>query len=616
MEVNMITKKKILDLLKQNSIDNLFYSDYQEIIKISKQKITNSDILSYLSTKATNELDKKESLSINLFSKILFSIAIIVKSSINYHIPLTNSTIKEINQMLVQYQEQVTAKTIIPNAIIEHETSDLKAIIWKYYSEILQEKDTASAEKESFKEELTSAKELIEEYEMKLNDLKQAQHKLEKELKKSKITSENLENAKVNFQKTISTLTEELTTKKMEINDLLLQNQQQDLKIAELSLIVTSLKEQFLNLKTLNDQLTKKLEETEQNLGVYQMKETKSQQDEMIRTTILQELYNHPVSISQLINRLSQLKCTLTSQEVYNHLNALKLQGINISGPVFDTIPPTYKISSTPSHVPIPFYLPISSSELDVLVISDIHKANQDFIPEIDMSYNYATKNGIQYIINLGDTIDYLKYNPKRKATLEDYQQIEQLIVNYAEQIPQNTGVYQLLLGGNHEMFLLHYGIDALNRLEQYHPDLINLGYSYTNIVLGKTITNNNVLGLHHPTYRLEEEIGEWGNGFSKVKNYLFDAYLNQAIKRENVYCDLIGHLHRSKLDLLNSYCQVASLTKDRVQNGALHVKIYRNKTHDIECIIFIPLIVMGKELIKVTEVPYEAPCQKVKRLY
>lgn len=197
---------------------------------------------------------------------------------------------------------------------------------------------------------------------------------------------------------------------------------------------------------------------------------------------------------------------------------------------------------------------------------------------------------------------------------IEDLQIVEQWIQELSDCIPQNTGIYLLNVGGNHDKNFLATGIDPLSKLQQYRPDFINLGYNHVHIILGNQLKTDNCLALHHPVHRINETIGQNLSENSNVKNYLLNYYRcnqNNSITRDKVYCDFLAHLHRSKLDICNSYCQVPSYTRDRVANGAWHLKIYFDSQKNINYIIFIPLIIMENQLKQVSEIPY----QKIKEI-
>ena len=75
---------------------------------------------------------------------------------------------------------------------------------------------------------------------------------------------------------------------------------------------------------------------------------------------------------------------------------------------------------------------------------------------------------------------------------------------------------------------------------------------------------------------------------------------------KNKTYFNMIGHLHRSKIDFNNNCCLVPSYNKDRIKNGAWHLKLSFNNDHEIENINFIPLIIEADQLIPTSKINYQ----------
>lgn len=551
---------------------------------------------------------------------MIFSMILIIRYSEEDNIQINKTTIKKVNQAILKYKEVSPKINIESNQIINQYIEELKEKLEKDYLEVF-EKEEQSEETKELMEELETTKALIINYEKKIADIEKNYQKIEKILKHSRTTSKNLENIRQNLQITVTTLkqeiislNQELKKYQSEIKELLQNNQKKEQAITFLSNLNESLELEIKTVNAKNVELNQKLEDLSQKLSLYETKNAIQSQTRRIREIIITELYNQPSSIEDLIKVVNREGYSVTPQIINEHLNALKNR-VNMEGPLFETIPPIYKLNTNPLITPNPIYLPSMAlnKEVDVLLISDLHKDfYKDLLVPMDIAYNYSSANNISYIFNLGDNFNTKYFNNNNNNRLEELKRIEQWIKEFSDCIPQNTGIYLLNLGGNHDRFFLKAGIDPLSKLQEYRPDFINLGYDHVNIVLGDKLKTNNCLALHHPSKRIEETIGESLTENSRIKDYFSGYYhslQNNLITRDMIYCDILAHLHRSKLDVLNSYCQVPSYTRDRVANGAWHLKIYFNSQKNIECITFIPLVIMNNQLKPVSEIQY----QKVK---
>ena len=605
MELNIAVKKKILDVLKKYSIDDLYYSDFDEIRKESHQKINNNDILNYLIEKSNAELENKEELSNNRFSKLIRSMTIIIQCSKEAKITIENKTIQDIDKMITKYKETLQRTNLEVDEVTNQNVEDLETELVENYLEVLEEvEEEPNEELEKIIEELATTKKMLEDSETEKKEQEKTQRKLEKELKKSKTTSENLEKARNNLQVENTSLIQELKEYKKELIKISQKLQEQEGTTNSLIETNDILKEEIEYRAKENTTLSKEIVELTRKLSICETKEqeelAEQESTKQIEDFILSELYKHPSSMEEFLDSLKKQGYLLTFDTLQEHINALKIK-YKIIGPLFEQIPPIYKINVKPSITNQFLRLPVtfSNNELDLLIISDLHNELSD----LDKAYNYASAKNIPYILNLGDTFDFQGTN-YFQPSLENLRKIEQRFQEMLNLFPKNTGIYQFNLGGNHDELALLYGLDLLEQLQQNQSDLINLGYRHANIILGNTPKKYNCIGLHHPNYRIDDTIIENQKIISYLENY-YQNELQSSITRDNVYCDILGNFHKSKLDLLNGYCQAPSLTKDRAMNGAWHLKIYFDNNQNIETITFIPLVATNG-LQPITEIPYQ----------
>lgn len=134
---------------------------------------------------------------------------------------------------------------------------------------------------------------------------------------------------------------------------------------------------------------------------------------------------------------------------------------------------------------------------LRTLFISDLHLGRKkDKLDYLDDIYNYAIKNNIKIIFNLGDMVENvyrLSENELLKKTIEE--QIEYVIKNY----PYDKNIVNLVLYGNHDCYsLLHSGLNIGKVIENERYDLISLGYNNSNVYFKQNKSIKDYIRLLH----------------------------------------------------------------------------------------------------------------------
>ena len=149
-------------------------------------------------------------------------------------------------------------------------------------------------------------------------------------------------------------------------------------------------------------------------------------------------------------------------------------------------------------------------------------------------------------------------------------------------------------MGGNHEHGFLYCGIDPIERISSSRSDVMSLGYDHAFLNVG-----NSKIGLHHfKGFDLDLDNN------SEVNQRLNDYYDNAGIERQDTYVDLLAHFHRSRINGIDNFAFIPSLFK-KINEGAVHLKIYFNSIGEIDYIDFIPLQ-LKKEVQATTEVLYK----------
>lgn len=603
MTIDPLTKMNLNKYIKENIIGQLYYEDFTDIIKKTKYK--EEDIINYLIEKVLSAIESSD-INQNTLNKFIDSIISIASKGYNEYISLNKEQLEKVDSIIENFHRKETTESQEINNSQKELINKLEELINKNYPNRYLIQEPKNEE---------------------LNNLTQQNQNLTEELIQHKNQISELEKEQKSKEKKIKKLTNQTEELKATNEKLIASNNDQKEKIKdqrkELEILKQKLSEQEKTIKTV-DTLNQIIISQEEQINIYKEEENQrkiiteshislEKQNILIDNTILEILCNGNYNIDEIKNILSQKELDLTTTEIYHHLINLK-QRLTLLGPSFESLPPKYKLNAgnnaTNSEFLINFHN--ESSYLDIILVSDLHINSKDNIDyKIDDLYNYATKRGIKIIINLGDT--FQTYITLREKNLYAINGLEELINKVRDIFPTNTGIYHMFLGGNHDQEILDFGIDPLDKLTMPREDLINLGYANKLLVFGPKTNQSNTLMLHHPNQKFKINQANANFKFSlvnrasniQVPDYLSSFYQTKGLSQEDIYCNLLGHTHLSKLDIDNSYCLVPSYTNDRQENGAWHLRIYFDKNKEITNITFIPLILKDK-LIPVTEINYK----------
>lgn len=145
--------------------------------------------------------------------------------------------------------------------------------------------------------------------------------------------------------------------------------------------------------------------------------------------------------------------------------------------------------------------------KLKFLIASDLHLGNHnDSVISAHLMYDYAVKNNINIIYNLGDFFE--GYSRNRICKLGDCEkQISYALTNY----PSDKSIITFLLFGNHDITLtLDKKIDIKKIIEDERKDIILTGIGRCKLYL-----NNFKFRLDHQTNRYPvAPAGRFANGF------------------------------------------------------------------------------------------------------
>lgn len=113
------------------------------------------------------------------------------------------------------------------------------------------------------------------------------------------------------------------------------------------------------------------------------------------------------------------------------------------------------------------------------LVISDLHVGNvRSDLNLVNYVYEYAAKEGINYILVCGDNIEG-DYSTDQKYIDDFFGQTEELIERY----PYDKSINNIMIFGNHDYHALkENGFDILKRIKNSRHDIIPIGYGQGNV--------------------------------------------------------------------------------------------------------------------------------------
>lgn len=276
--------------------------------------------------------------------------------------------------------------------------------------------------------------------------------------------------------------------------------------------------------------------------------------------------------------------------ELQSLLHALR-QRINLSQPDFISLKPNYFIDEMVRIHQTLSLKDISSSVFEFFISSDQHLKNYNrdqLFRAFEHCNDYCKKHHINWHFLLGDLFCLHIYS----CNLINYKISDEYVQKIIQEFPNDPRIYYGLLGGNHDEDFLKLGIDPIEAFTATKENLISLGYRHSSLILGKP---NNEIIFHHPNRKkllLNNKVQHYFRSFSQA--------MNKSPK--NVLFNFLGHCHQFQFCEDSSYCVVPSLSRDFVQNGALHVKVFFNQNGYAYKIWVLPLYYKG-ELIP--EKPY-----------
>lgn len=446
----------------------------------------------------------------------------------------------------------------------------------------IEEKDKTenidNAEIEKLKENLKDSKNKIKELNKEIKELNK---KLENCIKQEEI--EKYENEIANLRKQI-----------FELNEIISKLNSKNTSIEHIN---EDLKKQINNTnKSFND----KIKVLEENLKIsnekailYDKEKIQKEYEEELDNLILTYIADNDFTILELFEVLKTTFPSITKDSILASLKRLQEKYI-LTKETIKNNEFVYKLGKKRN---IKYNFETNFNTLDLIIVSDMHIDNNiDFgIKNLNYIYDYAARNGIKTIINLGDIIDSRIYNDK--SNLENLRLYDNLLDNIIERLPKDNSIINLLLGGNHDRSLLDFGINVTDRIDKNRLDYLSLGDDHAILQF-----NNSNIGLHHFNRRYDDDFINIDN--NNDKNLLLalnDYYKYRGMNLNDSFIDLFGHFHVGKISIPNGYSTVPSLNRDHIQNGAYRMKLFFDSKGNIVNSIIIPLILEDKVIESVS---------------
>ena len=576
-----------------------FFTD-QSIENFKKDTIYNKTVAKYISC-------------------VLFFLARLLKASkeVDSHL------IDKIRCINDYYKEYLEKNNLDKDETIEEYLNDLNTI--------LDNKFKSSNSDTSIKEYLEEIKKLKKEIN-DLNDTITIHLATIKSLEKKEATKDNslikaqekankLNGENIVLNKKIKELEKEIKRLEKQIRELLSKIEVLEKDKEESNNDINSVREELNNalsrineLNTLYNDALSKLEEKDKIIDGYKTREDEKKElifkveqgkekDKLIDEKILMFIAEGSKSINELITYLQRFGYDLSKNEIREHLNNIRTR-FNIDSTNFiEEV--KYGIKEPGVSTNGIFDINIGDkNNFEFILTSDWHlddKLDESIIKEIRLLHDYCLNRGINFIVDGGDL--FFKNCNRIKDNYSSLINSDYIVRNAISMIPYNEGIYHAVLGGNHDRDILRCGVDPIKRICDEREDFINLGYDHSRICFNGSRSILSSLGLHHFNMRFKEPTDDRGYNTIDIRKNLETYYSERGL--DGSYIDLLGHIHRSSLNVDDGICIIPSYFKDRVSNGFFRVKVFFDDERNIKQMIFVPVIKNYSKLIEVTEIPY-----------
>lgn len=587
-----IDKIRMNEIFKRNSLDYIFYETFHS--HIFSKNYPDEELLDYFYELIEKRLKDDSKRSEKILYKIVFSIYLVIDNiepKSELYIKQLDDKQTKITKLFNEYSNYFTQSGLqkIQNILLDISVHRL-FLFFEVKQDVLEEPQTIVKESPDenikiLKEQLSSLETGFKKRETTIKKLSARINELEREVN-------NLSKKNVNAEETKEYLFQKIEEFKKIINQLQIEKEFETQKNQKLANDYSKQKKQLDDLKI-------QLEGLKDLKHQYDAKETFLNSINLDTLELkLIYLLRTPKTIEELKSyfdknyHLSDLEFSLLYQRVISYIN---VESRCVS------LPKAYQIIPPPIREKETFNIQ-EFNPLKILFISDIHSRpeSNDFFKVMATLYEYAKKNSIKYILNLGDIFDTGNLNFNDEESIKQYYE---RWINYVKEwiklYPQDDNICQAILGGNHDMKLVNLGFDVLKFLEENRTDIVSLGYNDAYLM----INDHNYIGLHHP--HIFGEINF--QNISACQRKILEVQKQAGIKE--VFLEVLGHYHKliyrpeAKMLFLGSYFPNNSLSKPM---NVIEATIYLKLDQTINYIVLKDLFFKNNDLICNSELIHE----------
>lgn len=613
MAITQLDKMRIMKFFRERQMGEIYYDDLVKYMG-KKSNVTDLEFTAFFANYIEDNL-QKEHISLNLISKMVSALISFIGWLHEDDVKIDDvSFINRMHSLYGCYEQYLVKNGEERNSTLDELFPILDEKLKEFYPYVEVEEEIDSVEDvERLKKEIEELSSELHLREERIKELEKESKKKDKaiESRKKDITrlSGKLEssqkeqrtlNDKIKF---LEGLVEELKTLIASLEDKLKDSDEKYAILHELKARIqndyytlkSTIKSLRSDLESKESEIIKHREEEKMKIVIPLSDDVTEQMNNRIEALIIRKMISGRNTVEELLEYLLQNGFSVSKDEIRRYLRNIK-----------DKMNLEYKVSEDSILEDEDFgrytiMVPENTFCYDLMVVSDFHLTSFDkeIVQDMELINDYCEKNGISMILNAGDFFSLNRTRNKRSISI-----CKKLVEKIVTKYPSRNGIVHAVLGGNHDKELMEYVDDPLKTLESERDDFVNLGYGHCKISFGGTVSILDTIALHHPNRRYPEPVGNTYDT-KKIQDSLNNYYFSKNMSNDDVYVDILGHIHKSGLDTENGICIVPSYRKDRVINGAWHVKIYFNENGHIDNIAFIPLIKQRK-LVPTTEIGYK----------
>lgn len=487
--------------------------------------------------------------------------------SSNQNVELSGNILELINSI-----ENYLPKSFKPNEIVKFVNN--QSILEKQVNEYETSINSLQKEIQKKSQQLENNESELQKKNDEISKLKENITPFQEEIKEKSKENDQLKNAIEQRDEIIADLTRKQANVQVELESLQDGLSSMNMINEELNGEVIELQKEVKEKATQIDALTLKSE----------LKTEKRKIEEKLDCCVIDLLYKNRLTAKELLTQLNNTGISVSDYQLSNSLKRIQRQ-LSITNYGHVALPKIYTVQPASIVTGSELTFDYPKDYMDILVVSDMHLKSFDEseITDMNILYEYAAKNNVNYILNLGDLLGV--NNVERDINeLLTYRNFYDKIIN---DMPRDENITHIIMGGNHDKNLLKLGIDPIKYIADNRTDIIQLGYTRAQIHMGKLDT----ISLYHPETRYTSVVdGEWLNSDRLVSELDKDVFIN-----------LVAHIHSYRMDSQNNLCIVPSYGEDRLKNSALHMRIFFKEMGGIDYIV-IKQLIKNEKLTPISE--------------